>query len=95
MPLDNLVIVGDRYTITVGDTLRSGKVSVEPGTSPTKIDFLSAEGPNQGKVLKGIYKIDGDTFTCCIALPDKDRPTAFTSQPGSGHLLYVNQRAKP
>jgi uncharacterized protein (TIGR03067 family) len=90
-----ITIVEDTYTLTVNGTLRRGQVILDPCARPRTIDFLSTEGPNKGKVLKGIYEIEGDTFTYCIALPGKDRPTALGSQPGSGHLLFRNQREKP
>jgi uncharacterized protein (TIGR03067 family) len=47
-----------------------------------------------GKTIKGIYMLDGDTLTSCVAEPDKDRPTEFASKPGSGHTLRVFKRVK-
>ena len=48
-----------------------------------------------GKTIKGIYKIDGDTMASCVAPPGKDRPTEFASKPGTGHTLRVFKRAQP
>jgi|SRR5580704_7324361 uncharacterized protein (TIGR03067 family) len=48
-----------------------------------------------GKTIKGIYRIDGDTLTSCVAKPGKDRPTEFASKPGTGHTLRVFKRTKP
>jgi uncharacterized protein (TIGR03067 family) len=48
-----------------------------------------------GKQIKGIYKLDGDTLTSCVAPPGKERPTEFASKPGTGHTLRTFKRAKP
>jgi uncharacterized protein (TIGR03067 family) len=47
-----------------------------------------------GKQIKGIYKLDGDTLKSCVAQPGKERPTEFASKPGSGHTLRVFKRTK-
>ena len=47
-----------------------------------------------GTTIKGIYKIDGDTLTSCVAQIGKDRPTKFESTEGSGHTLRVFTRVK-
>jgi uncharacterized protein (TIGR03067 family) len=48
-----------------------------------------------GKQIKGIYKLDGDTLLSCVAKPGKERPTEFASKPGTGHTLRTFKRAKP
>jgi uncharacterized protein (TIGR03067 family) len=48
-----------------------------------------------GTQIKGIYTLDGDTLTSCVAEPGKDRPTEFASKPGTGHTLRTFKRAKP
>jgi hypothetical protein len=48
-----------------------------------------------GKEIKGIDKLDGDTLTSCVALPGKDRPTEFASKPGTGQTLRIFERVKP
>jgi uncharacterized protein (TIGR03067 family) len=89
-----MVIKGDQYTLTM-DTIRRGTVLIDPTTSPKRIDFLSTEGPHKGKVLPGIYKVEGNSWTYCIVLPGGDRPREFSSKPGSGHMLFVNERDQP
>jgi uncharacterized protein (TIGR03067 family) len=89
-----LTIKGDKYTLRMGDDKRSGTLKVDASKSPATIDIMSEDGPNKGKTLQGIYKVEGDTLTYCIAPPGRERPTAFESKSGSGVMLYVNKREK-
>jgi hypothetical protein len=49
-------------------------------------------GPNKGKVFSAIYEIDDEQHKICFAAAGKERPTAFSALPGSGHLLQVWKR---
>jgi uncharacterized protein (TIGR03067 family) len=58
------------------------------------IDLSPTDGPNKGKIHKGIYELKKGELKICFAGPDKDRPTKFTSEEGSGNTLVVLKRAK-
>ena len=45
--------------------------------------------------MLGIYEIEGDTQKVCFAPPEKERPTKFESESGSGLMLITSKRAKP
>jgi uncharacterized protein (TIGR03067 family) len=90
-----LTIKGDKYVLKLGDQTRQGNLKVDPTKQPKTIDIISAQGPNKGKNLLGIYELEGDTFRYCVAAPGKERPTEFASKPGSGTSLFVNKREKP
>jgi uncharacterized protein (TIGR03067 family) len=87
-----LTVKGDGYTLKQGDQTRTGTVKIDATKKPKQIDIISAEGPNKGKSLLGIYEVDGDTLRYCIAQPGKTRPTEFAGK--EGQSLFVNQRAK-
>jgi uncharacterized protein (TIGR03067 family) len=89
-----LTITGDKYTLDEGKDKRTGTFKLDESKTPKTLDIISDAGPNKGKTLKAIYKIEGDTFTYCVAGPDKDRPTEFSAKAGSGHTLLVNKRQK-
>lgn len=67
-------------------------------TSRSKV----ASGKKKGKVKEtkssikeqAVYKIDGDKLTLCIAWGDKNRPTDFTTPPGSGRYSMTLQKVK-
>jgi uncharacterized protein (TIGR03067 family) len=90
---------GDKFTVT-GDselgTSAKGTFTIDPTKNPKAVDSIQGEGPEKGKKVLGIYEIiDDNTKRACWAPPGKERPTEFTSKPGSGHLLQVWKREKP
>lgn len=81
--------------------LQKDAVAISEGTftldaikKPKEIDETITAGPNKGKVFLAIYEIDDDQHKICFAAAGKERPRAFSSLPGSGHLLQVWKRDK-
>lgn len=59
------------------------KTRIDPAASPAEIDYLLSEGPSKGSILLGIYKVEGNLATFCMAEPGLPRPTTFSSLPES------------
>jgi uncharacterized protein (TIGR03067 family) len=75
--------------------LFDGTFKIDPTKKPKTEDATqTSEGENKGKTTLSIYEIEGDTLKICSAEPEKDRPTEFSSMPGSGHFLRVFKREK-
>jgi len=93
-----LVTTMDKFTVSAGGqagTSGAGTFKIDPTKSPKTADSLQTEGPDKGKTLLGIYEIIDDNHKrACWAAVGKPRPTAFTSEPGTGHILQVWERVK-
>jgi len=85
---------GSEWTFSEGSDSTSGKDVPYPGKSPKEIDSLYLNGAARDKVVKGIYKIDGDTIIYCWAEPDKARPKEFATKAESGLTLMKLQKTK-
>lgn len=69
-----------------------GTYAIDPNKSPKTVDYVIAGAA--GQLYKGIYELNGDTLRDCMAPPGRERPTDFTTPPGSGHILMVYKRVK-
>lgn len=100
LPADDLkaLIVtfeGNQHTVKNGsEVIQVGTQKLDPTKSPKTIDVTMSEGPSKGKVMRGIYKFDGDTLTVCFDPQGKNRPTEFKSPAGSENFLNVHKRVK-
>jgi uncharacterized protein (TIGR03067 family) len=75
-----------------GRTYVAGTIQIDPTGNPKTMDITFTHGDAKGQTSLGIYKIEGDLVTICRATPDRDRPTDFSSKPGSGHALMTYRR---
>jgi uncharacterized protein (TIGR03067 family) len=93
-----LVTDMNKFTVSAGGqagTSGAGTFTIDPTKSPKEVDSLQAIGPDKGRILLGIYEIIDDNHKrACWAPVGQPRPTAFTSQPGSGHILQLWERIK-
>jgi uncharacterized protein (TIGR03067 family) len=88
-----LTAVGELWNLSIDGKQYPAQYRVEPDRTPKEIDVTYLEGPNKGKTVHGIYEFDGNTLRLCRQIePDKDRPTAFESKPGSGLVLVTWKR---
>jgi uncharacterized protein (TIGR03067 family) len=84
------------WTIQVdGKEVAKGTSTIDPTKKPKTIDLTTSEGDAAGKTALGIYEIDKDSRKVCIAKPEEERPTEFSSKAGSGHILVTFKREKP
>ncbi|MBM4092329.1 MAG: TIGR03067 domain-containing protein [Planctomycetes bacterium] len=90
-----LTIKDDKFVLCKDSVVTSeGTFVLDPTKKPKEIDETLTAGPNRGKVFKAIYEIDETRHTICFAAAGQERPTEFSSKPGSGRVLQVWQREK-
>ena len=65
-----------------GKSFAGTTVVLDPGREPEAIDVLPDGGPSRGKRVWGIYKIEKDTLTLCMADADQPRPREFKAEKG-------------
>ncbi len=87
-------IVTDDHVVWERDGKRFAgtKFELDPSLSPKTIDVIPDGGPNRGERVLGIYKLDGDTITICMAGPAQPRPKEFKAEKGSGCSLRTFKR---
>lgn len=60
---------------------------LDSAKKPSTIDLTATAGPGKGKIMYGIYRIEGNTLTLCIG--DK-RPSEFKGQ-GTAGLIQLKR----
>lgn len=91
-----LIVTGDRYTMDRGhDRTSRGTTRIDPTKTPKTMDVSIIDGVNKGQTWLGLYELAGDTYRACFSTDGKSRPTAFTSEPGSGNVLWLFKKEMP
>jgi uncharacterized protein (TIGR03067 family) len=75
-----------------GKSFSGSTILLDPSAAPKTIDVRADGGPGRDKVVRGLYKLEGDALTLCTADPDEPRPTAFRADVGDRWTLMVFER---
>jgi len=65
-----------------GALLLHGTFELAESTNPKSVNWMDATGPDTGKILPAIYRLEGDLFVFVAADRGSPRPTAFRTVSG-------------
>jgi uncharacterized protein (TIGR03067 family) len=89
---------GDKIKASVAGMEYTCKAKIDKNAKPhASIDLTVVDGPEEakGKLSKGIYKLDGEKLTLCVALPGKeDRPKDFAQVDDEAYLFELKKEKK-
>jgi uncharacterized protein (TIGR03067 family) len=85
-----------RFESAKGSEDKAAVVLVDPGQKPIAIDLTAKDGPDAGKPVLGIVKVEKDTVTLCWGdrTDRAERPKEFSSTKENKHFLIVMKKAK-
>ena len=90
-----LTIEDAQYSVKLGAAASNSTIKIDSSKSPKQIDFTYSDGPQNGKTVKGIYKLTGDDLAICRGVTEIEaRPTEFAAPNNSGLLLVIWKRSK-
>lgn len=79
-----------------GKSFAGTTVELDPTKTPATIDVIPDGGPRRGERVLGIYTLDGDTLTICMADAGGSRPRSFEAPAGSKlTLMKFRRKAVP
>jgi uncharacterized protein (TIGR03067 family) len=75
-----------------GALLLEGRFELDPSADPKTVNWIDRTGPDAGKVLPAIYRLDGDHFVFIAADEGASRPTEFRTGPGQTMRSFMRRR---
>ena len=85
-----VTVSGDRYILHLRGRRFEGLITrIDPTRKPREVNFFGIDGLGSiDKRFLGIYLVEDDELTVCVAPSGRARPTTFEPQPGSRYWLY-------
>jgi uncharacterized protein (TIGR03067 family) len=74
--------------------IAKGTSTIDPTQKPKTIDLKWIDGAGTENQHLGIYELGDATRKLCFAPPGKQRPSEFSTTPGSEHILVKFEREK-
>jgi uncharacterized protein (TIGR03067 family) len=88
------IMAGGKYIAEHDKQKDEGAFTLDLSKTPKQMDIKGNGGPNKDKLIKAIYKRDGDDLTVCYDFSGGDRPAKFETKPKTMQLLITYKRKK-
>ena len=88
----HIVLAGDQFISTGMGATYEGTIELDTTTSPKTLKMIFSEGPERGNVNHGIYVLDDDTWTICLAINGGPAPRLFSTTENSNYALEILTR---
>jgi uncharacterized protein (TIGR03067 family) len=75
-----------------GKSFAGTTLVLNPAQSPGQIDVIPDGGPSAGQRVLGIYRLDNNELTICMADAGQPRPREFKAEKGSRQTLMTFRR---
>jgi uncharacterized protein (TIGR03067 family) len=90
-----LILKDFSYKEQLGDNCEvRGVCWTDPLIEPAAISFTPRTGPEAGKPRQGIYQLESNTLTVCLAHSRQPRPSAFLAQPDVQEIRVYRRGGK-
>ncbi len=94
---EGVTFKGDKLTMTIKGETKVATVKVDAKAKPATIDISPDEGPEKGKTMKGIWKLEKDKLTIAVT-EDKGgevkRPENFDGKGDDDIVLELTKDEK-
>ncbi|HEX4388725.1 MAG TPA: TIGR03067 domain-containing protein [Steroidobacteraceae bacterium] len=89
-----LLLEGDGYRIVdrSNQIVDSGHYTVNADTTPCAMDIVGEHGPNAGRTLLAIYRLEGDELTVCYDVEGGARPETLAARREGARLVITYER---
>jgi uncharacterized protein (TIGR03067 family) len=86
-------IIQNHFAVRTGEgvLLLEGGFELDDSATPKAVDWIDSMGPDAGKKLPAIYRLDGDLFAFVAADAGAPRPTEFRTRAGQTMRGFVRR----
>ena len=88
-----VTIKDSTYEVKLNEGTDHGTISIDPSTNPKQMDVHAKSGEDEGRTLRGIYELNGDSMRVIYARGGQ-RPATFDTSGDAGLLMITYKRKK-
>ena len=88
-----LTLVAERYSANFGGIVDQGVCRFDVSGETADLDIHGEVGPNAGRVMYCLHRLNGDALEVCYRLDGGARPTEFSTRVNEPELLLRFRRA--